>query len=431
MSVTANPINEGVLLSHAPNVFTVQETANASNDQYRLVCKVLIGVNEIITLSRIPNAEGVAHFELREVLRQTEAQQVALNPNSPTDRCSLHYMPAGDFPNRENSISRNNVVGNVSVEFTETYINSSGTPVENAIDNFTATVIHGALQFPELEWPTIDYQVFGAQADSRLALPLNIRSNYKVPVKESDNGVVSFFMDNGQTTRGAFYKLKVSYYDVNNTLLGDVTVDRPAEFIVANPTFAVQHFAVYPDNLNRNNNIAITAKPSDFPTWAYYTFELLDRSTDEVITETITFEKECEGSYTNIRLGFVNILGGWEYVNFDLRHREQLEVDRSESTKLPGTYNETSFAYESHDRGLSIDNSTAREKYTVSTDIDVKESQLTKELMNSRDVVWLKELNAPVAVRITDRQIRVKKSGDRDYTTLTLQFEVAQKIYAP
>lgn len=429
MSVTANPITEGVLMSNAPNLFTVQDTANSGNSQYRLVCKVFIGADSILTMSRIPNSAGVAHFELREVLRQTAAQQLALRAIG-NDECSLHYMPAGDYGSRENSISRNNVKGNMSVKFSETYINSSGVNVDNSIDNFEFTLLHGAIQFPDLKWNAIDYKVYGAIDDLRLALPLNIRSQYKIPVKESDNGVISFFMDDGTTTIGAFFKLRIEYFNKANNSLGVMTIDRPAEFIVANPSFAIQHFGVYPDNLNRNGSTAITIKPNDVPTWSYYTFKLLDRATDEPITKTLTFIKECKSSYENIRLGFANNLCGWEYVNFDLRHKEEIQVEVSESTKLPGTYDEAVFKYNSHDRGLSVDNSESRQRLTVSTDIDISESKLIKNLISSRDVVWLKELNAPVAVRIRDRQVRVKKSGDRDYTNLTIQIEVAQKIYS-
>ena len=430
MSVTANPITEGVLLSHAPNVFTAAETANSTEDNYRLYCLVEIDSEKIIRMSRILNPNGSAHFELREVLRQTSPIHTALHPTALSDdSASIHYIPsAGDYPRRCQSLSRKNVVAEVEITIGETYTDSNGNDQDNVFDTYEAVIIHGALQHPKLEWNAEDYKVVGAGSDSRLALPLTIRDNYNVTVKDSDNGALGYFMNDG-TVEASFFKLRLRYYDSGDNLLDTSERDIPSDFIVANTSYSVQFFSIYPDNLERQSLPVSNGmtRPSAVPNWSYYIFDLIDRDRDIPITEPMRFNRECETSYENVRLGFVNNLGGWDYVNFDLRARQRVEVDRNESEKLPGTWGDANFSLNSHDRGLDVDNSISRERLTVTTKATISEVDVISKLINSREVVWLKEFNAPVAVRVTDSNVQKKRSGDRDYNTVSITFETAIK----
>lgn len=414
MSVTANPITEGVLLSNAPNVFTAVQTSNAIEDNYRLTCKVELDGKTLIEMSRIPNFEGAAHFELREVLRQTKPQNIANRPGETNDTTSLHYLPASVSSPRLVSYSRANITSVVTITIGESYLDA-GAIETNTFDTFTCNVIHGALQHPRLTWDADAYKV----QDSSDAKPLSARdANY--PAKPSDNGVVSFFVGNNPTM-GA-YEIQVIYFDINGALISTDTNSRLSDYAVSvDFQTHLHHFAFYPDGLERSFDIL--SPPAN---WHTYTVQLRSSSgTPTGVSIPLTFTRECESKFENVRLGFVNELGGWDYVNFDLRSQHTERYDKSERTALPGSWSNENFIYQTADRGLTTDQSTYRLQVRCTRDASIDEVDVITQLVASREVVWLREFNAPVAVRITDNNLRRKKKGDRDYQTVSVSFEVA------
>lgn len=404
-------------MSNAPNVFTALETGNANEDNYRLTCKVELNSKTLIDMSRIPNPEGVAHFELREVLRQTKPQNIANRPGVTDDTTSLHYLPSATTARRLVSYSRGNITSEVTITIGESYLDA-GTIVTNTFDTFTCNVIHGALQHPRLEWDADTYKV----QDNNNAKPLSAR-NGNYPAKPSDNGVVSFFIGNNFTQ--FVYVIQVNYFDVNGLPIGTGTDSRADYAVAGDSKTHLHHFAFYPDGLERS--VDLLSPPAN---WHTYTVQLRNgQGTPSGQSMALTFTRECESKFENVRLGFVNELGGWDYVNFDLRSQHREKYDKADRTALPGSWSNEDFTYQSTDRGLTTDNSTYRLQVRCTRDASQNEIDVIAQLVASREVVWLREFGKPVAVRVTDNNLQLKKQGDRDYQTVSVSFEVAIKKY--
>ena len=135
-----------------------------------------------------------------------------------------------------------------------------------------------------------------------------------------------------------------------------------------------------------------SARPSNFPNWAYYRIfgKSADGSTQE--TDYYYFYKYGSGAsvndrhqsctrYNNIRLAWRNRLGCWDYMNFRGKSVEAVDVKKSEMANVVGTWNSATFSYENQDGGREVLFANAKRKLLINTD-----------WLNEDEAAWLEEL---------------------------------------
>jgi hypothetical protein len=143
-------------------------------------------------------------------------------------------------------------------------------------------------------------------------------------------------------------------------------------------------------------------------------------------------DRDCAFPEDNVRLVWLNRLGGYDYWNFSKGLSETVNYQKNEWVKqLPWNYSMIDGARQA--TTYSID---AQETYTVSTDwIDLNTQEMVKEIVGSPDVYWLIETpwsgSTPATVRkvpiiITDTSYKSKTARDMIFN-MTINFKLSHK----
>lgn len=143
-------------------------------------------------------------------------------------------------------------------------------------------------------------------------------------------------------------------------------------------------------------------------------------------------DRDCAFPEDNVRLVWLNRLGGYDYFNFSKGLTETTNVQRKEWTRqLQWNYSMIDGARQA--TTYSID---AQETYTVSTDwIDLNTQEMLKEIIGSQDVYWIIETpwsgSTPATIRkipiiITDTSYKSKTARDMIFN-MTISFKLSHK----
>ena len=425
ITITQDCFDEGLTVSNANNVIAATST-NVTNPKFKYIFDIYFNGNLAVRIRRSPNPSGAGIISLREVGRSFCNPTFENNDNAPID-----YTPqisADDFwsSNRE-------TVKFCKVEVGEEYAASATAAPEIQAGSYVSTdgyIMLGAQQVQDGQtFPVSDYQI---QSNPNIKKFLSVVQNGIQYVTNEDWGVLGFMQfESGQSV----YGIEINYYDINNNQLGgdDVNVSSTGmssytSIKLNGEGSAVKYFGAWPMNLI--TAFGDTEASPDHPAnngWAYYTITLLNANGD-ALTETMKFQlMDCK-PYQNFRLKFQNNIGGWDYFNFNIGHRETFEVDRNEYQKLFGSWAGSTYAYDFWERGKAVSNSIAVESFQVNSDyIDESYSEFFKQLMNSREVYWLTN-GKSIPVVLTDSSKRIKKALDGDVIRYDFNFETAHEI---
>tara|TARA_R100001594_G_scaffold42059_1_gene74108 strand:- start:6139 stop:7638 length:1500 start_codon:yes stop_codon:yes gene_type:complete len=173
---------------------------------------------------------------------------------------------------------------------------------------------------------------------------------------------------------------------------------------------------------------AANARPSNFSNWAYYRiFGSIDHTTADRSTKYYYFYRYGAGRkgdvtgvddrhqsctrHDNIRLAWVNRLGAWDYMNFRGKSVESMDIKRSTSATVPGTWDATTFDYNNWDKGKNTLFTEATRRLTINSDwLNEDEGVWLEELFTSPDVQILADNNVVYPVLITDKKY-IKKTS--------------------
>ena len=145
------------------------------------------------------------------------------------------------------------------------------------------------------------------------------------------------------------------------------------------------------------------ARPSNHTDWAYYRiYGSTDATQANRCTKYYYFyrygtnasvddrHQSCTRN-NNIRLAWVNRLGSWDYMNFRGKSVESVDIKRTEISNVPGTWNSSTFSYNSWEGGRSGLFTDAKRKLTINSD-----------WLNDNEAAWLEELFTSNTVQIID-----------------------------
>tara|TARA_R100000329_G_scaffold124669_1_gene103192 strand:- start:2936 stop:4417 length:1482 start_codon:yes stop_codon:yes gene_type:complete len=216
----------------------------------------------------------------------------------------------------------------------------------------------------------------------------------------------------------------VDYYNfANSGAQGGATA---AEATSVNSS--ILYFGCGPRNLEAQSE-KTDARPSNHVDWAYYRISGHTANSSAVDTYRCTKQyyfyrygsgvqtglddrhQSCS-RYDNVRLAFRNRLGAWDYFNFRGKSIEKLDISRESMAKVSGTWDSTSFNYETWDRGSSTLFTEAKRKLTANTD-----------WLNEEEAIWLEELFTSSNVHI------ILDRHDDGYTGVTIPVVINDKSY--
>tara|TARA_R110002020_G_scaffold41198_2_gene121499 strand:+ start:2313 stop:3914 length:1602 start_codon:yes stop_codon:yes gene_type:complete len=170
--------------------------------------------------------------------------------------------------------------------------------------------------------------------------------------------------------------------------------------------------------------------------WVYYKVQGIQDS-GTAATAPYYFVKQapdCKG-YESVRLGFRNSLGCYDYFNFNMKSTQKVDIKRTTYDTMLGIYNKSVWRYNNTDRGVNVNNVTAKKTITLNTDwLQEGQVDLIEKLLISTNVFLIKKDNArendisqsTIPVLIKDSSFTQKtKVNDKIKIQYTIQIELA------
>ena len=246
------------------------------------------------------------------------------------------------------------------------------------------------------------------------------------------NGVAAF-------NSGA-QSIKVQYFESDGTSIGTYVFANAASTGGQIPTVITDNFQklLYfgggPGNLQAQT-INVNARPSANTNWDYYTVRAHSTATGAggaFFSDTYYFEKSktCT-KYKRRRLGFLNNLGGYDYMNFELKNVRTVEIKRENYDKMLGFFNGSRYRYDNTARGITTRKVSAKLIETLQTDyISEDMVPFIETLLLSKRVDSIKiendEFFQPVVIK--DSSFVRKTTANDNLIQYTIKIEYANYI---
>ena len=179
----------------------------------------------------------------------------------------------------------------------------------------------------------------------------DLLSKYSLGVKtigitgfEDDWGVLTIPADDGtKLTDNEIDYVSILQFNATNAI---IQTDTLACVIAAG---TINHLPLLPANIA--NIFGLQA------TWNHYLISFRTAAGSPCATGIAVFKAADECRFDNVRLGWTNSRGGWDYFNFTKRSEESYSVERKRYRKVVGNYGTAdageAFGFNTYDRGLT------------------------------------------------------------------------------
>lgn len=276
----------------------------------------------------------------------------------------------------------------------------------------------GTKQYQELGTNFLDYMMW----PNTSAKFLTNQPDY-VKVGENDYQTISLILAYNNLTN---WYMGIDCFDAGGNLMFGTT---SRVGLSASNTYMRQDFGIGPKNLS---NIGITMSSVD--TYRCFMFQLPDEPPFNIIKSSeykyYRIDRSCS-SYTNTRLCFMNRRGGFDYFNFTLDNKKQVDIKRTEYQR------ELAWNYQLGDRGQSILSQDATVKHTANSNwITENESIWLEELLTSPEVYVLGNTSSISAaangyklpIILTDNSYEVKTYLRNQVFNLQINYRMANDL---
>lgn len=246
-----------------------------------------------------------------------------------------------------------------------------------------------------------------------------------IPVLEADYGVLCLPGNNTYLSNNAADKFRITIFS---------SAGVPTSQTISLNGYDIEALPIYPANLN--DWTGLTVKPSLFPNWRCYTVAILNAANGGV-SETYIFYNahdygQADCNWPNMRLGWVNSRGGWDYFNFTKKSEMTNEIDRKQYRKV--LFNGSTSIFSTNDRTLTQRQNLVQQVLTVTSDYITKgEFKLLRGLLASNQVTWLTEdAGKPVEipVNIDDTSFVEKRASDGKLYNVTLKVRLSNPYWS-
>jgi len=245
-----------------------------------------------------------------------------------------------------------------------------------------------------------------------------------IPVLESDYGVLCIPGNDTYLSNNAATQFRITIFS---------SAGVPTQQTIALDAYDIEALPIYPANLN--DWTALTVAPSLFPNWRCYTVAILNASNGQC-SETYVFYNahdygQADCNWKNMRLGWVNSRGGWDYFNFTKKSEITNEIDRKQYRKV--LFNGTTGVFSANDRTLTQRQNLVQQVLTVTSDyITEGEFIFLRSLLASNQVTWLTEdagKTIEIPVNVDDTSYVEKRTTDGKLYNVTLRVRLSNQYW--
>jgi hypothetical protein len=245
-----------------------------------------------------------------------------------------------------------------------------------------------------------------------------------IPVLEADYGVLSIPGNDTYLSNNTATQFRIQIFS---------SAGVPTSQTISLNGFDIENLPVYPANLN--DWTGLTVAPSLFANWRCYTVVVLNAASGQV-SETYVFYNahdygQADCNWPNMRLGWVNSRGGWDYFNFTKKSEITNEIERKQYRKV--LFNGSPQIFTANDRSLTQRQNLAQQVLTVTSDyITEGEFILLRSLLASNQVTWLTEYDSKfieIPVNIDDTSFVEKRASDGKLYNVTLKVRLSNPYW--
>jgi hypothetical protein len=240
-----------------------------------------------------------------------------------------------------------------------------------------------------------------------------------IPTRLADYGIMYTPSATALLASNNFDIAVFSTYDNNNTLIDTVKVELSDANNIVNVIGA--------------NPMNLIGGGLDFTNVKYYTIQI-----GKVIEFPIYTPKsrvycfylvadDCR--FDNVRLGWTNICGGVDYFNFTKKSELSYNYDRKQYQKVVGTYNESTFGFNTSDRGSTDRYVTTTKGLQINSDwVTVGEFNLLQTLCRSNDVYIINDDGTMTPVLVDTQNFVIKDERYSKLYNVTLNLKYSQPV---
>jgi hypothetical protein len=133
--------------------------------------------------------------------------------------------------------------------------------------------------------------------------------------------------------------------------------------------------------------------------------------------------------FDNVRLGWSNTVGGVDYFNFTKKSELSFNYDRKQFQKVVGSYNTSSFSFNTYDRGTTDRYVNTTKGLQINSDwVSVGEFQLLQTLCRSNDVFIINDDATLTPVLVDTQNFVIKDERYSKLYNVTLNLKYSQPV---
>jgi hypothetical protein len=240
-----------------------------------------------------------------------------------------------------------------------------------------------------------------------------------IPTRLADSGVIYAPSATALLVDNDFDIAVISSYDNTNTLIATL------KFPMSDNGSVVNTIAAFYQN--------VAATGIDLTGAKYYTIQFGKEIAFPVYTPAsrvycfYLVADDCR--FDNVRLGWSNTCGGVDYFNFTKKSELSFNYDRKQYQKVVGSYNESTFGFNTFDRGMTDRYVTTTKGLQINSDwISVGEFNLLQTLCRSNDVYIINDDGTLTPVLVDTQNFVIKDERYSKLYNVTLNLKYSQPV---
>ena len=240
-----------------------------------------------------------------------------------------------------------------------------------------------------------------------------------IPTRLNDYGQLYSISNNGLLVHNEATDLFVSTYDNSDTLI------EATNYTLFTDLNSVSRLGAYPQNLINDG--------ADFTNVKYYTIQAGASIEPPIYTPASNVycfylvPDDCR--FDNVRLGWSNTCGGVDYFNFTKKSELSFSYDRKQYQKVVGTYNASTFGFNTWDRGTTDRYVNTTKGLQINSDwVSVGEFNLLQTLCRSNDVFIINDDATLTPVLVDTQNFVIKDERYSKLYNVTLNLKYSQPV---
>lgn len=402
-----------IVPSNQPLIFTISDTGTAPD---RFVVWVDEDGTQIGKFYLTPNTNNKAHFNLAEVVRDRVKVDDKIRDESAT---LLSYSTAGITTGR-------NGLKKYQVEVGRFHNNTESSPQDSDV----VYLLDGAEQLSSGLHPSFaDYYPTASTKKAWLTDREAVSNVVNIDARDDDEGCIAYLQDSNIIS-GVTTALNFNIYNASGTLLNTAAYSLTAigaqGLTASDNNQKLTYLMAYPKNLE--GWITATCKPSNNPTWAYYTLEL--RSSTASASNLLRFNKLCGAvKHDNTQLAWTNTRGGWDSLTFTGRSSETETTQSKPYQKQIGDWNASTYTFLPQAREMESYQRTNSIKHKLNRiDFSFAEMELLRYALRSDNVmIRIGDSGAWQPVTLDSKSYKVNQTASRLFS-ISVDVTLAQVI---